>query len=43
MTGKMTPAMAEKLLDAQKGGEKAMLFRVQQSPRKGKDRIFKDW
>lgn len=42
--GKMTPQMAEKLLDAQKGNEKAMLFRVQQQQRpKGKDRVFKNW
>lgn len=41
--GKMTPQMAEKLLDAQKGNEKAMLFRVQQQRPKGKDRVFKNW
>ena len=42
--GKMTPQMAEKLLDAQKSNEKAIPFRVtRQESRKGKERSFKNW
>lgn len=42
--GKMTPQMAEKLLDAQKANEKAIPFRViRQDSRKGKERSFKNW
>jgi hypothetical protein len=38
----MTPAMAERLLDAQKGNEKAMMFRLVESKDRAKS-PRKDW
>jgi len=41
--GKMSPAQAKQLLDAQKGEEKAMIFVPQQKKSSPKNRSFKDW
>jgi Ca-activated chloride channel family protein len=41
--GKMTPAQAKQLLDAQKGDEKAMIFIPQQKKSSAQNRAFKDW
>ncbi len=41
--GKMTPAMANKLLDTTKNNEKAMLFRMVDRKPTGKERSRKEW
>jgi Ca-activated chloride channel family protein len=41
--GKMTPAQAKQLLDAQRSEEKALLFIPQERKSLPRDRIFKDW
>ncbi len=41
--GKMTPAMANKLLDTTKNNEKAMLFRMVDRKPPGKERSRKEW
>lgn len=41
--GKMTPAQAKQLLDAQRGEEKALLFIPQDKKAAARDRVFKDW
>jgi Ca-activated chloride channel homolog len=41
--GKMTPAQAKQLLDAQRGEEKALLFIPQESKSARRDRNYKDW
>ncbi len=41
--GKMTPAQAKQLLDAQKGEEKAMIFIPPQKKSSQQNRSFKDW
>jgi len=41
--GKMTPAQAKQLLDAQRGEEKALLFIPQEPKGTPRNRIFKDW
>lgn len=41
--GKMTPAQARQLLDAQRGEEKALLFIPQDKKGPARDRVFKDW
>ncbi len=40
--GRMTPEQVKRLLDAQKGDEKAMIF-VPKEKASGKKRLFKDW
>lgn len=40
--GKMTPAQAKQLLDAQKGEEKALMF-IPQERKSSQPRTFKDW
>ncbi|MSU36298.1 MAG: VWA domain-containing protein [Pedosphaera sp.] len=41
--GKMTPAMANKLLDSTKNNEKAMIFRMVDRKPTGKERTRKEW
>jgi Ca-activated chloride channel family protein len=41
--GKMTPAQAKQLLDAQKSEEKAMIFLPPQKKTSSQNRSFKDW
>lgn len=40
--GQMTPEQALQLLEAQKGDERALIFRPEQRPR-ARTRVFKDW
>jgi Ca-activated chloride channel family protein len=41
--GKMSPAQAKQLLDAQRGEEKALLFIPQDKKANAQNRVFKDW
>ena len=41
--GKMSPAQAKQLLDAQRNEEKALLFIPQERKGTPQNRIFKDW
>jgi Ca-activated chloride channel family protein len=41
--GKMSPAQAKQLLDAQRGEEKALLFMPQDRKGAPQNRVFKDW